>query len=189
MITYRPRRRASPSCRVQPGAQYGPMDLLAFVLLLAAPARAGSPVPYWPAEDWQRRTPAQVGMSAARIDEAIAFARANESAEPRDLERAHDVGDFGREPYSHSTGPFRPRGEPTGIVVRHGYVVAEWGEPDRVDMTFSVTKSFLSSVIGVAVDRGLIRSVDDPVAPAMAPILDRAGRMIDPFSSPHARTI
>jgi CubicO group peptidase (beta-lactamase class C family) len=171
------------------------MKLLALFLLLAspaapaAPAPARSPAPYWPAEDWQRRTPAEVGMNAARIDEAIAFAKASETTEPRDLERAHDVGAFGREPYSNSTGPFRPRGEPTGMVVRHGYLIAEWGEPDRVDMTFSVTKSFLSSVVGVAFDRKLIRSVDDPVAPAMAPIVDRAGRLLDPFSSPHAKTI
>ena len=31
-------------------------------------------------------------------------------------------------------------------------------------MTHSVTKSFLSTVIGVAVDQGLIRSVEDTVA-------------------------
>src|SRR5713101_30809 len=131
------------------------MNVLALTLVLAAAPPAPSPAPYWPAEDWQRRTPAQVGMSAARIDEAIAFAKASERAEPRDRERAHDIGTFGREPYSNPTGPFRPRGEPTGIVVRYGYLVAQWGEPDRVDMTFSVTKSFLSSVVGVAVDRRL----------------------------------
>jgi len=128
-------------------------------------------------------------MSAARLDAAIAFARANETAEPRDLARAHDTGAFGREPYSNATGPFRPRGEPTGIVVRHGYLVAEWGEPERVDMTFSVTKSFLSAVVGLAFDRGLIRDLDRPVAEAMAPTVDRQGRLLDPFASPHARTI
>src|SRR5207237_9393940 len=103
--------------------------------------------------------------------------------------RGHDTGAFGREPYSNATGPFRPRGEPTGIVVRHGYLVAEWGEPERVDMTFSVTKSFLSAVVGLAFDRGLIRDLDRPVAEAMAPTVDRQGRLLDPFASPHARTI
>ena len=41
-----------------------------------------------------------------------------------------------------------PRGEPTGVVLRGGYVIASWGEPDRVDMTHSVTKSLLSAVVG-----------------------------------------
>jgi CubicO group peptidase (beta-lactamase class C family) len=59
-----------------------------------------------------------------------------------------------------------------------------------VDVTNSVTKSFLSSVVGVAVDRSLIRSVDDPVAPVFAaPMLDREGHLLDLFSSPQARTI
>jgi CubicO group peptidase (beta-lactamase class C family) len=56
-------------------------------------------------------------------------------------------------------------------------------------MTFSATKSFLSSVVGAAFDRKLIKSVDDRVAEAMAPTFDRDGRPIDPFASPHARTI
>jgi CubicO group peptidase (beta-lactamase class C family) len=154
----------------------------------AAPAPARSPAPYWPGVEWQRKTPAEVRMNGAKIEEALAYARAHESAESRDLERAHHVGAFGREPFSAGAGPFQARGDVTGMVLRHGYVVAEWGDPDRVDMTFSVTKSFLSSVVGLAFDRKLIR-LDDPVAPSMAPIVDRAGHRLDPFSSPHARTI
>jgi CubicO group peptidase (beta-lactamase class C family) len=128
-------------------------------------------------------------MSGTKIDEAIAFARANESAESRDLEMAHHLGAFGREPFSAGAGPFQPRGDVSGMVVRHGYVVAEWGDPDRVDMTFSVTKSFLSSVVGLAFDRKMIRSLDEPVAPSMGPIFDRAGKRIEPFASAHSRTI
>ncbi|MEJ7698382.1 MAG: hypothetical protein WKF71_01860 [Pyrinomonadaceae bacterium] len=46
----------------------------------------------------------------------------------------------------------------------------EWGDPLRVDMTFSVTKSFLSTVVGLAYDRKLIRNFErararDAVAP------------------------
>lgn len=41
--------------------------------------------------------------------------------------------------------------------------MAEWGETDSVDMTFSVAKSYLSTVAGLAFDRGLIASVSDPV--------------------------
>jgi CubicO group peptidase (beta-lactamase class C family) len=166
------------------------MSLLAltFVVAAAAPVRSSAP-PYWPSRDWERRPPAQAGFDAARLDEAIAFAKQNETAEPRDLERAHYTTAFGREPFNNATGPFKTRGDVTGIVVRHGYLVAEWGEPDRVDMTFSATKSFLSSVVGLAFDHKLIPSLDQPVHEAMGPTVDRQGKVLDLFQSPHARTI
>src|SRR5690606_3592341 len=81
-------------------------------------------------------------------------------------------------------------------------IVAEWGEPQRVDMTHSITKSLLSSVVGLAFDGGLIRSIDDTVAPYMPPIqpysaapagnkVDRLDRsdLLFPFETPHNRTI
>src|SRR5688572_18279894 len=99
--------------------------------------------PYVPtASAWDRRTPEQVGMDGAKIQEAIAFAKERASQASRDLEEAH-YPSFGREPCGSAVGPFKPRGEPTGVIVRNGYIVAEWGEPARVDMTFSVTKSFV----------------------------------------------
>jgi CubicO group peptidase (beta-lactamase class C family) len=57
-------------------------------------------------------------------------------------------------------------------VIRRGYVAAEWGDAARADMTFSVTKSFLSTVVGVAYDRRVIRDVHDKVAPYMPPGVD-----------------
>jgi CubicO group peptidase (beta-lactamase class C family) len=140
-------------------------------LLVATASHAQRAAPYvpGPGDDWARRTPAQAGMDAALLDSAVAFARANESTAPRDLELAH-YQTFGREPFGEAVGPFDERGDPTGMVIRNGYIVAEWGDPRRVEMTFSVTKSFLSTVVGLAVDRGLIRSVDDPVDPYVAPV-------------------
>ncbi|MFQ6046543.1 MAG: serine hydrolase domain-containing protein [Gemmatimonadales bacterium] len=119
---------------------------------------------YYPARGpaWERRPPEQVGMDAGLLEQAIEFAKANEAEASRNLEANHYMS-FGREPYGEAIGPFKPRGEMTGVIVRHGYIVAEWGEPFRVDMTFSVTKSFLSTTVGLAYDRGLIRSLDDPV--------------------------
>lgn len=118
---------------------------------------------------WQRRSPAQAGMDSAQLWSAIEFAVGAESRAPRDLEVAH-YQTFGREPFGFAVGPFKTRGDPTGVIIRGGYIVAEWGEPDRVDMTFSVTKSFLSTVVAVAYDAGLIRSVHDTVSRYMAPI-------------------
>jgi len=174
---------------------------------LAAPAAAqrgrtaASYVP--PAGDaWDRRSAAEVGIDSARLAEAIAFHRAHESKAPRDLLQAH-YQTFGREPFGEPVGPFRPRGDPAGIVVRRGYLVAEWGDPRRVDMTFSVTKSFLSTVIGVAYDRRMIHSLDDAVAGYMAPVVpldpgaavrpaaERLARadVLEPFETPHNRRL
>ena len=127
---------------------------------------------YYPVEgdSWERRTPEQAKMDGAKIKEAIDFAIANESKSPRNLEFAH-YQTFGREPFGEALGPFKERGEPTGIILRNGYIVAEWGDPKRVDMTFSVTKSFLSTLVGIAYDRQLIKNLQSPVRDAMAPIL------------------
>jgi CubicO group peptidase (beta-lactamase class C family) len=155
-----------------------------------------------PGSGWERRAARAVGMDSAQLAAAIAFAVARESKLPRDLERAH-YETFGREPFGQATGPFKGRGAPTGIVVRRGYIVAEWGEPERVDMTFSVSKSFLSTTVGLAVDRGLIRSVADTVRGYVPPTLvygadagarraERLGastELLDPFESAHNRTI
>ena len=94
------------------------------------------------------------------LKDAIDFAIASEIKNPRNLKLNH-YRTFGREPFGDAIGPIKDRGEPTGVVVHKGVLVAEWGEPQRVDMTHSVTKSFLSSVVGLAYDGGMIRSVDD----------------------------
>ncbi|MBA3467862.1 MAG: serine hydrolase [Gemmatimonadaceae bacterium] len=164
------------------------------------PARGAN---YYPGPDgrWDHRRPQQVGMDSARVAAAVDFALARESKAPRDLLLAH-LQSFGREPYGDAVGPFTTRGNPTGIIVRRGYIVAEWGDPRRVDMTFSVTKSFLSTVVGVAFDRGLIPDINRAVHTDLAPIvtLSQPSRssadiargdptMIQPFETPHNRRI
>jgi CubicO group peptidase (beta-lactamase class C family) len=156
-----------------------------------------------PSDDWARRSPRDVGMDSARLADAVAFAIQRESRAPRNLELAH-YQSFGREPFGEGIGPFKERGDPTGLVVRHGYVVAAWGDPRRVDMTFSVTKSFLSTTVGLAYDRGLIKNLKDPVHKYVAPVValdgaprtvgDRAARlgesmMLHAFETPHNRRI
>jgi CubicO group peptidase (beta-lactamase class C family) len=135
---------------------------LLWIVLLAAPAASQT---YYPDRfDWQTRAPAAAGWDAAALDEAIRFAVANENPANKDL--AIDVSlTFSREPFSTLIGPTKPRGALNGLIVHHGYIVAEWGDTGRVDMTFSVTKSFLSTVVGLAWQRGLIRDVTDRVQP------------------------
>jgi CubicO group peptidase (beta-lactamase class C family) len=130
------------------------------LLLLASGLHAQS---YHPdRHEWERRSLEQVGMNPQKLEQAIAFARANETTNSRDLEMVH-YASHATEPYSAPVGPFKTRGELTGVIVRNGYLVAEWGEPSRVDMTFSATKSFLSATVGLAYDRGLIRDIHEPV--------------------------
>ena len=130
-----------------------------------APISAAEYVPP-PGGAWARHAPGPAGFDAKRLQAAIDFAIAQESPEPRDLALTIALT-RAREPYDAIIGPTQPRGDPTGLIVRGGYLIAQWGEPDRVDMTFSVTKSFLSTVTGIALDRGLIKSLDDPVRDAL----------------------
>lgn len=130
--------------------------------------------------DWQRKTPAEAGINPQLLKDAIDFAIASEIKNPRNLKLNH-YRTFGREPFGDAIGPIKDRGDLTGVIVHKGVLVAEWGEPQRVDMTHSVTKSLLSSVVGLAYDRGMIRSVDDIARDYMAPI--------QLYKPPHNRTI
>ena len=115
-----------------------------------------------PGEAWQRRRPADVGMDSAALAAAVAHAQASEIAWDRDM-GVQIRRNFPNEPYPDIVGPYRDRGGQNGIVLRRGYIVAEWGDTRRVDMTYSVAKSYLGTLAGLALDAGLIRSVDDPV--------------------------
>jgi CubicO group peptidase (beta-lactamase class C family) len=157
---------------------------------------------YYPdADQWLTKTPAEVNMNASKLSAAIEFVRQNESQTPKNLEEAH-YQSFGKEPFGEAIGPFSERGEATGMIIRHGYIIATWGDVNRVDMTFSVTKSFLSSIIGVAYDKGLIKNIDDTVRNAVGPIQlyrpitvdTKAEHFGEPslvrlFDTPHNRTI
>ena len=154
-----------------------------------------------PAGAWERRSPSAVGMDSAKLAAAVAYAMEKESKTPRDLELNH-YQTFGREPFGAAIGPLAPRGGATGIVVRRGYVVTTWGDPSAVEIANSVTKSFLSTVVGLAVDDGRIRSVHDTLSHVIGPILrarpngtglgaDWPGdaRWLRPFDSPHNKRL
>ncbi|MBR9991069.1 MAG: serine hydrolase [Gemmatimonadetes bacterium] len=142
-----------------------------------------------PAGAWEQRAPEQVGVDASAVEAAVAFAIENESTGLRDL-LANHYRTFGREPHGEAVGPFMDRGDPTGIIVRNGYIIAEWGDPHRVDVTFSVTKSFLSTTVGLALDDGLIDNLGDPVHAYMAPVLTYpAHEVIRPFDSVQNRRV
>ena len=118
---------------------------------------------YYPDKgEWQHKTPAETGIDVSLLQKAVNFAKANEYSGSHDL-RIAIHSSFGFEPYNEIAGPTKERGGPAGMILKNGYIVAHWGDINRVDMTFSVAKSYLSSVVGLAYDRDLINSLSDPV--------------------------
>jgi CubicO group peptidase (beta-lactamase class C family) len=142
--------------------------LLLATLVISLPAALSAQ--YVPdRRSWETREPARVGMDGELVQEAIRIHLANESTAPRDQEEGQNQS-FGREPMGFGIGPFRVRGAPSGLIIRHGYIVAEWGDTRNVEMTHSVTKSFLSTVVGLAWQDGLIRDLHEPARLYMAPV-------------------
>jgi CubicO group peptidase (beta-lactamase class C family) len=127
--------------------------------LLAAPAfSAPSTKPYFPPLGaWVHKSPSALGMDPAKLAEAIAYASSHET------ERAKDFSDqqqtFGQPLGSLPT----KRAATNGVVIYKGYVVAEFGDTSFVDPTYSVAKSMLSTVAGVAVRDGRIADLNQPV--------------------------
>ncbi|MBZ5498856.1 MAG: serine hydrolase [Acidobacteriia bacterium] len=135
-----------------------------------------------PKGSWTARSPAELGFNPAKLAAAIQFSIQNQNPNTRNL--AEDIlNTFRNEtPYNKLIGPAQERTGMNGVIIRHGYVAAEWGDTKRADMTFSVTKSFLSTVVGLAYTRGLIKNLKGPVANDMPP-------GVDLFASEHNRTI
>jgi CubicO group peptidase (beta-lactamase class C family) len=125
---------------------------------------------------WPETRGEAVGLDPAGLARAVAFATAHETPWPRDLEAHVAAGYFEPPPHNEILGPLRPRGAPNGLVVRYGRRVASWGDTRQVDQTFSVAKSYLGLLAGLAVEGGLIDDLDAPI-----------GRMVGDggFEGPH----
>jgi CubicO group peptidase (beta-lactamase class C family) len=122
--------------------------------------------------EWQHKRPEEVGLDAAKLAEAVKAAVDHETNQPRDLSLAL-AETFGRnEPFDTPIGPVKTRAAANGLITRHGYIVAEWGDPKRADITNSVTKTFLTTVVGLAWQKGLIHDVNDYVRDYMPPHVD-----------------
>ncbi|MGY6632653.1 MAG: serine hydrolase domain-containing protein [Alkalilacustris sp.] len=137
---------------------------------------------YWPtATDWRTAAPADSGLASGAFDAAVRCALDGASTMNRDIAAALADGHFGEPwPISQTIGPIKERGDPNGLILRGGEIVARWGDVARVDMTFSVTKSYLALCAGLAVDDGLIPDIDAPVRD----LVDDGG-----FDSPQNRSV
>ena len=115
-----------------------------------------------------RDAPETLGFDAGRLAAAIAYHRAHETAWPATMVlpdgRYIGTASIGDRPeHAAVIGPVRPRGGPNGVILRGGRLVAEWGDTRRADMTFSISKSYLALLAGLALADGLIASLDERV--------------------------
>ncbi len=136
--------------------------LLLYFFILFSPKIVSAQSLYYPDSVWLTKKPADVKMNAQLLDSAVSFAVHHDSKTNYDL-RIANFEAYADEPGYKILGPTKDRGKPAGLVIKNGYIVAQWGDVKRVDMTFSVTKSFLSTVAGLATDKGLIKNIDDNV--------------------------
>ncbi len=116
--------------------------------------------------NWATIDAAAAGFDAGRLEAAVETVKNAPSTWP------HDIAETGKlpgmtavepAPWNEILGPLKSRGGPGGVILRHGRLAAAWGEPGRVEMTFSATKSYLGVLAGLAVGDGLIDDLDRPV--------------------------
>jgi len=123
---------------------------------------------YFPniANEWAAISADEAGLDDDKLAAAVAFAKAHETSWPREIQkdgRIPGLNELEMPPWNELLGPVEPRGGPNGMVLRGGKIAAQWGDPSRPDMTFSIAKSYLSVLTGLAVADGLISDVDAPV--------------------------
>ena len=107
--------------------------------------------------DWKTASPIAAGLDERLLADAVEFAKSNETEWPRDFSLQRKI--FGK-PLGPVPGN---RANTNGVILRHGYIVAQWGDVRAVDPVYSVAKSYLSTVTGLAASQGLI-NLNDPVA-------------------------
>ena len=169
------------------GAALAGVLLTASAIAAWSPESRGVPEAYFPGpgSEWERRSPEEVGVSSDLLDRAIQLSLENPTPIPPQSELAiQQWRAQNDDTHREIIGPVRDRGDVTGVIVKDGYIIAEWGDPERVDMSHSVTKSFITTTVGLAVDHGLIEDVHDHVYRYI-----RGQDGFDDFSSEHNRKI
>jgi len=121
---------------------------------------------YLPNKDWRAKAPDLLGFDPRQLKEAMEVARDAEIRIGKDLSAM--LPDGTRHPNDRQLGPLKQRGAPSGVVVRHGYLAAQYGDVIRPEVTFSVSKSYISALAGIAVRDGLIADIGEPVCRSVA---------------------
>lgn len=133
--------------------------VLLLTLCIAASTRAQEAAKaYFPPKGhWEHRKPSEVGMDDVAVAEAVEWAKLQVTTMPKDFSTQAQI-------FGSPLGPLpKTRADINGVIVRHGYIIAEFGDVNAVDPTYSAAKSYLSTILGLTIDRGMIKSVKDPV--------------------------
>ena len=102
---------------------------LIFFLFLSAPTTGAQ---YWPTTKWEKSSPHAQGFEPKSIDEMFQFIQ----------KRNFPIDSV--------------------VIVKNGYLIGEFYSNNTNEYTlsniYSVTKSFTSALVGIAIDKGHIRS-------------------------------
>lgn len=113
------------------------LPILLLVLSLGAPNASPAADDYWPDAQWRAATPEGQGMRSEILADML----------ERLWRKNHGLDSI--------------------LIVRNGYVVLDTYHfpkiPDRKHDLYSCTKSVSSTLIGIAIDKGYIQSVDQPL--------------------------
>jgi CubicO group peptidase (beta-lactamase class C family) len=115
-------------------------------------------------------------MDPRKLDQAVQFAVAHETPWTREITDKWGIHHEDPPPWNRLLGPVHARGPVSGTILVDGKTVVEWGEPDRPDLTFSIAKTYLALLAGVAHDRGLLPDVHEPVGKRVRGIGFDSGR-------------
>ena len=92
------------------------------------------------------------------------FAVEHETAWSRDTGDGWGIHRQDPPPWNRFLGPVHSRGPVSGTILVDGKTQISWGKPERADLTFSIAKTYLALLAGVAHDRGLLPDPDERVA-------------------------
>jgi CubicO group peptidase (beta-lactamase class C family) len=115
-------------------------------------------------------------MQNRKLEQAVQFAVDHETPWTRKIDDKWGIHHEDPPPWNRLLGPLHDRGPVSGTIVLNGKTLTSWGEPDRADVTFSIAKTYLALLAGVAYDRGLLPDVNEPVGAKVRGIGFDAGR-------------
>jgi CubicO group peptidase (beta-lactamase class C family) len=115
-------------------------------------------------------------MTNRKLEQAVQFSIDHETPWTREITDKWGIHHEDPPPWNRLIGPVHARGPVSGTIVLDGKKLISWGTPNRADLTFSIAKTYLALLAGIAHDRGLLPDVNEPVCVRVPGIGFDAGR-------------
>jgi CubicO group peptidase (beta-lactamase class C family) len=133
-------------------------------LICALVSACANASPYFPpAGEWAEVKAATLQVNEQLLADAVQYAIASENPASKDQATVQATTFGAKEPYDQIIGPMSVRAPANGLIIYKGKLIAQWGDTNAVDMTHSITKTFLTTVTGLAWQQGLIHNLQDKV--------------------------